>query len=110
MDKKKQIGILVICLLTCIIGVVLVSAGKDVSTTSDTLYFEYQYYGQPERDFIIDLEGYKTLHITYKFSQPLGEVDFSWCTETGYRVYVFFELPADGNTQTFTIKSRYLRF
>jgi hypothetical protein len=55
------------------------------------------------------LEGYKTLHITYAFSTPLEGVYFSWCHEIGTRVYGFFELPADGNTQAFTIKSRYLR-
>jgi hypothetical protein len=82
MVKKKQIGILAICLLTFIIGVVLVSAERPTDFPRDTKYVEVLRIGnvQELEDITVDLSGYKEVQISYEFlfDSGKGYIEMRW--------------------------------
>jgi hypothetical protein len=86
MDKKKQVGVVAICLITCIIGVVLVSAERPTNLPGDTKYIEVLRIGnvQEVEDITVDLSDYKEVHITYQFQfdSEIGLVQMNWMIES----------------------------
>lgn len=93
MDKKKQIGIVAICILTCIIGVVFVSAERPTIATGDTKYVEVVRDGnvQEYEEIFVDLSGYKEVQVSfsYQFETIFVSVEMYWAIEsTGEEVGV----------------------
>lgn len=127
MEKSRKIGIITLCLITCIIGVVYVSAKLDTSRSPlnpETLYVE-RILDYPEGSIkeIINLEGYKDLQISWVFDVEGDAVDpegggvlsVYWCSEEEYQVdegevWKTYSNCPDGNweTKSTKVQSNYL--
>jgi hypothetical protein len=70
METKKKIGIIALCALTLVIGVVFVSAERPSMATSETKYIEVIRIGPLPtiEEIYLDLGGYKEVQVSYTYN------------------------------------------